>query len=138
MPGESDQVKWVGTRKVDPAIADLQAISDTFLTRSTFPGTTALVDHYMWLVAAGEMIRLKVFSATSDDATSRSLRPFIVSTGLFYFLETYTYAGAGNVAAVRVDAIAKEGDYIGVQWATTGGAGFTYEDIIVGYKIVPY
>lgn len=69
MPGESDQTRWVGTRKVDPAIGDLQA-PESFMRNlvSTVAGGGPN-DLDIYTVAPGKMFVCEVVNGVSNLAS---------------------------------------------------------------------
>lgn len=120
MAGESDEVKWVGTRKVDPAIADLQAI-ESFVRKVEMKNNVGApnYNHDLYTVPGGKILVLSFIQAFCWQAD-----PTIIAFALRKAPDDYSFYTAAYGAAFESHDVFEtiyfnENEIVRIKWTGT-------------------
>lgn len=138
MAGESNQVKWRGVRKVDPAIADLDAIEDVIgeqkYTTNASAGTNTL-SHTA--VPSGKIQIITNILAVATVGTPSRVEVVAVIDAVSVMLRYKLTPGQGEETLWTGEVFLDATDYIKVIFygMTAGDDIFSW---VVGYQIDKY
>ena len=115
MAGEQDQAKWVGTRKVYPAVTDLQAPESMVAEGDTL--VVALGSEYfdLYTVPAGKILVLNNISGSHSAATPTIIMFYVKVDAVYHYFYIAPYGGAWEWHCFNCDFPVDEGNKIGVR-----------------------
>lgn len=137
MAGESDQTRWVGTRKVDPAVGDLQA--PLALLRPYFsvaPGVWPYVQG-IFAAAAGEISVVENVVSTCDTGNPTLVEFYIQRGVVEHIFLREAHAAATDIHFWNGKLTLESTDFVMVRW-TGGLVGDTIDTYALGYRIDLY
>lgn len=137
MAGESDQTRWVGTRKVYPAIGDLQAPESFVRAFIAEDNVGANYNQLVYHVPDGKMLMLQAVSCWCFQADPTSV-VFNLKTNDYYMaFHAELYGVAFTTVLWNGNILVNEDEDIRIQWygsiATTDVVGMCF-----GYLIDKY
>ena len=138
MAGEANQAKWVGTRKVDPAIGDLQAIEEVlqFFDQKVLTATATYIVTFgpvptgkIWMISNALAYSINPGSAIRIDVVENTT----IKTRLDYKITTTSYTFCGYPAVIVLD----EGQHLSFEFYGYSNTN-TVISTCVGYQIDKY
>lgn len=138
MAGESNQVKWRGTLKIYPAIADLDAIEDTIQQVVTGDAVSNVCTLDSVGVTAGKIWIITLISAYNNDGTAGRVRLLKRIAAVDYMLISKITVALRESVDFHGVLILNSGEKIRAYLNAIQGATDTCFLIYNGYQIDKY
>ena len=137
MAGESDRTRWVGTRKVHPAVADIDAISSFFRNMVSVVAVGGTNVMSLITVPANKVLMVQVCGGVCDTANPAFFQARVLydATDIFYFNSAHT--AAWQIHLVTTPMVVDEGESLRAVF-TSCTAGDNITGLGMGYLIDKY